>query len=849
MKKYKSNQGNQTTRSACALALLATVFAGSSALAAEPLGTAFSYQGRLNSANSAATGLYDFRFALFEAADGGAQVGATLTNNATGVTNGLFGALLDFGAVFDGGARWLEIAVRTNGGSAFTTLTPRQAFTPAPYAMYALTPAGPQGPVGPQGPTGPQGLQGPGGESGPQGPTGATGATGPQGPQGARGLTFRSAWDSVTGYSADDAISYNGSSWLAKQANTNSAPSEGGDWTLLAQKGETGATGPQGVQGPEGSQGPQGSTGAQGPAGPQGIQGPPGETGPQGATGATGPQGPQGARGLTFRGAWDSATGYVADDTASYSGSSWLAKQANTNSAPSEGADWTLLAQKGDTGATGTQGLQGFQGPTGPAGTNGATGPQGPQGVQGPQGIQGPAGPAGASPFGLIGTNAYYTNGMVGVGKTNPATALDVDGTVTATAFTGGGILNWQTMSGTSQQAQPNSGYIITNAAQATITLPATPAVGDIVRVSGVGAGGWIMAQNAGQSVLIGNSAALFVGIAWIPRDSNRHWRGVATSTNGTKLVACVSYGQIYTSTDSGTNWIPRDSSRDWQGVASSADGTKLVACVNGGGGQIYTSTNSGTNWTSQPGAGTRNWNGVASSADGSKLVAINWQGQIYTSTDSGTNWTARDSNRDWTAVASSADGTKLMASVSWSQVYTSSDSGANWSPRSGAGSRPWTSVASSADGTKLVACADYVGFGAGMVTSSNSGADWTNRDPSHDWEAVASSADGTKLVAGVNSGQIYTSADSGVNWTAWLWDANRSWTAVASSADGSKLVACVYDGQIYTSTPIQASVNSSTRVGTTGYLRGEQGAAIELQYVGNNQFLPISYTGTIFGY
>ena len=54
--------------------------------------------------------------------------------------------------------------------------------------------------------------------------------------------------------------------------------------------------------------------------------------------------------------------------------------------------------------------------------------------------------------------------------------------------------------------------------------------------------------------------------------------------------------GQIYTSTDSGVNWTARESNRNWYSVASSADGTRLVAVVNGG--QIYTSTDSGMNWT-----------------------------------------------------------------------------------------------------------------------------------------------------------------------------------------------------------------------------------------------------------
>jgi len=64
----------------------------------------------------------------------------------------------------------------------------------------------------------------------------------------------------------------------------------------------------------------------------------------------------------------------------------------------------------------------------------------------------------------------------------------------------------------------------------------------------------------------------------------------VASSANGTKLVAVVYGGQIYTSMDSGVTWTPQDSNRSWSSVTSSADGSKLVAGVSNGG-QIYTSS------------------------------------------------------------------------------------------------------------------------------------------------------------------------------------------------------------------------------------------------------------------
>ena len=104
-------------------------------------GTAFTYQGRLNDGANSATGIYDLRFAIYDAAGAGAQQGNTLTNSAAAVSNGLFTVTLDFGAgVFTGLARWLEIGVRTNGSvSAYTTLGPRQPLTPTPYAIFSAT--------------------------------------------------------------------------------------------------------------------------------------------------------------------------------------------------------------------------------------------------------------------------------------------------------------------------------------------------------------------------------------------------------------------------------------------------------------------------------------------------------------------------------------------------------------------------------------------------------------------------------------------------------------------------------------------------------------------------------------
>jgi trimeric autotransporter adhesin len=107
---------------------------------ASPLGTAFTYQGRLTDATNAANNLYDMYFALFDVPGDGSPLGPSVNFNGVPVSNGLFTVTLDFGASpFNGDARWLQIHVRTNGGltTPYTPLSPRQALTPAPYALYA----------------------------------------------------------------------------------------------------------------------------------------------------------------------------------------------------------------------------------------------------------------------------------------------------------------------------------------------------------------------------------------------------------------------------------------------------------------------------------------------------------------------------------------------------------------------------------------------------------------------------------------------------------------------------------------------------------------------------------------
>jgi Chaperone of endosialidase len=102
--------------------------------------TTFTYQGQLMAAGGPGNGTYDIRFRLFDAASAGSQVGATICRDNVPVSGGQFTVSLDFGIVFTGPSRWLELNVRADstagncGTGTYTTLSPRQPLTAAPYA-------------------------------------------------------------------------------------------------------------------------------------------------------------------------------------------------------------------------------------------------------------------------------------------------------------------------------------------------------------------------------------------------------------------------------------------------------------------------------------------------------------------------------------------------------------------------------------------------------------------------------------------------------------------------------------------------------------------------------------------
>jgi hypothetical protein len=157
-----------------------------------------------------------------------------------------------------------------------------------------------------------------------------------------------------------------------------------------------------------------GATGATGPAG-SGSSGSTGATG-TGTIGATGPQGPQGPGGFGATGATGSIGATGSPGPATTIGATGATGIGSTGA--------TGIGALGSTGATGIGAL----------GSTGATGPIGPSG--GPAGATGATGPAGLSQWTTNGTAIYYNSGNIGIGESNPAQKLVVNGNI-ATNSTG----------------------------------------------------------------------------------------------------------------------------------------------------------------------------------------------------------------------------------------------------------------------------------------------------------------------------------------------------------------------------------------------------------------------------
>lgn len=99
------------------------------------------------------------------------------------------------------------------------------------------------------------------------------------------------------------------------------------------------------------------------------------------------------------------------------------------------------------------------------------------------------------------------TSGVAQGAKLTAGTNISID---TASNFikinaTGLAGIGWTHVTGTSQAMSADAGFIVDNVGLVTLTLPLTAAIGSFIYISGLGSGGWTIAQNSGQNIQIGS--------------------------------------------------------------------------------------------------------------------------------------------------------------------------------------------------------------------------------------------------------------------------------------------------------------------------------------------------------
>ncbi len=236
--------------------------------------------------------------------------------------------------------------------------------------------------------------------------------------------------------------------------------------------------------------------------------------------------------------------------------------------------------------------------------------------------------------------------------------------------------------------------------------------------------------------------------------------------------------------------------------IAMSDDSLFQVVCLYSG--RVYTTRDGGKTWTERVPTGVQQdyyWHCAACSSTGQYVIVgtcldAGTHGRLYLSKDYGATWTEKrpidDDDYSWYSLAMSANGQVIYAAIRGAAVYRTTDGGDTepWTLVRNAAN--WYFVACGADGSDVLA-----GINSGRLWySNNTGSNWTEAQPAgasdKAWRCGSVSRDGAYMLAGyTTTGRLYVSSDSGANWsqaTAHA-DVDRNWLGCHCGEDGTVMM------------------------------------------------------------
>jgi photosystem II stability/assembly factor-like uncharacterized protein len=261
--------------------------------------------------------------------------------------------------------------------------------------------------------------------------------------------------------------------------------------------------------------------------------------------------------------------------------------------------------------------------------------------------------------------------------------------------------------------------------------------------------------------ILFAGLTAVFpqsAGAQWVKTNGLVGQKIYCLDVSGEILFAGTGGGDLFLSSNNGTNWIEADSGLRATAVHSFAvKGDTLYAGTDSG---VFFTANNGTSWAPVD-SSLRNSIVWSLAVSGESLFAGTYGDGIFISSDNGKSWNAFDSGLTDTHIhALAVSGGAMVAGTDLSGIFLSTDNGKSWNSAV-SGVIGWTFAV---NGSTIFAGT----MGSGIFMSTNNGTSWSTVDSGLTSTLIWSLAmSGSAVFAGTYGGGIFLSTDNGISWNA----------------------------------------------------------------------------------